>query len=111
MKRMFWLSIAVFTVLFSAISLYAEDAKASPMMGMLCNSKCVKQSAAQATCDTKCAQKEGDIVLIDDKGKVLKIENQDKVAPHVGKKVKMMCRPVPGKNDTMYVDSLALYEG
>ena len=112
MKRMGWLSIAGLAVLFSAMSMYAEDAsKATPMSGMLCNAKCVKQSASQATCDSNCAQKEGEIVLIDDSGKVLKIANQDKVLPHVGKKVKMMCKPVPGKNDTMYVDSLSLYEG
>lgn len=112
MRRTLWLSIAVFAVLFSAISMYAEDpGKSVPMIGMLCNAKCVKQSSGQNSCDKKCEEKTGEIVLIDDQGRLLKIANQEKVAPHVGKKVKMMCKPVPGKQDTMYVDSLALYEG
>ena len=71
----------------------------------------VKQSSGQNSCDKKCEEKTGEIVLIDDQGRLLKIANQEKVAPHVGKKVKMMCKPVPGKEDTMYVDSLSLYGG
>ena len=112
MKRTAWLLIAVFAVVASAISSYAQDAaKAIPMTGMLCNSKCVKQSSGQASCDKRCSEKSGDIVLIDDQNRILKIANQETVTPHAGKKVKMMCRPVPGKEDTMYVDSLSLYEG
>jgi hypothetical protein len=112
MRRTVWLSLAVFAVLVSAISTYAEDAsQATAMTGWLCNSKCVKQSSGRAACDQKCAQKSGEIVLLDDQGRVLKIANQEKVTPHAGKKVKMMCRPVPGKDDTMYVDSLSLYGG
>lgn len=112
MKRTVWLSIALVAVLVSAIAVQAEDpGAATPMTGMLCNAKCVKQDSGHAACDSKCEKKEGDIVLIDDQGKVLKIANQEKVMPHAGKKVKMMCRPVPGKSDTMYVDSLSLYGG
>lgn len=112
MRRTLWLPIAAFAVLVSAISMYAQDAgKATPMTGMLCNSKCVKQDSGQAACDQKCAEKKGDIVLIDDQGRVLKIANQEKVAPHAGKKVKMMCRPVAGQDNTMYVDSVSLYGG
>jgi hypothetical protein len=112
MKRTVWLSLAVLAVLVSAISIQAQDAsKAAPMTGFLCNSKCVKQSSGSAACDQNCAEKSGEIVLIDDQGRVLKIANQEKVAPHAGKKVKMMCKPVPGQDNTMYVDSLSLYGG
>ena len=109
MKRIAWLLIAVFGL---TISLYAEDAgKATDMTGWLCNSKCVTHSAGHAACDQNCSEKGGDIVLVDDQGKVFKIANQDKVMPHMGKKVKMKCRPDKNKKDTMYVDSLSLYEG
>lgn len=104
-----WLLLAV---LVSAISLYAEDTgKATAMTGWLCNAKCVTQSAGQAACDQNCADKSGDIVLVDDHGKVFNIENQDKVMPLAGKKVDMKCRSVKGKKDTMYVDTVSLYGG
>lgn len=109
MKRIVWLLVAV---LVSAISLYAEDTgKATAMTGRLCNSKCVTQSAGHAACDQNCADKSGDIVLVDDQGKVLKIANQDKVMPHSGKRVKMMCRPAKDTKDTMYVDTVSEYGG
>jgi len=109
MKRIAWLLVAV---LVSAISLYAQDTgKANPMTGWLCNSKCVTQSAGHAACDQNCADKSGDIVLVDDHGQVLKIANQDKVMSFAGKKVKMMCRPVKDAQDSMYVDTVSLYGG
>ena len=109
MKRIAWLLVAV---LGSAMSLFAQDTSpATTMTGMLCNSTCVTQSSGQAACDQKCAYKSGEIVLIDDQGRVLKIANQEKVQEHAGKKVKMSCRSVPGKNDTMYVDTVSLYGG
>ena len=109
MQRLAWLLVAV---LISAISLYAQDTgKAKPMTGLLCNSKCVTQSAGHAACDQNCADKSGDIVLVDDQGEVLKIANQDKVMSFAGKKVKMMCRPVKDGEDTMYVDTVSLYGG
>ena len=109
MKRIVWLLVAV---LVSAISLYAGDAgKATAMTGWLCNSKCVTQTAGHAACDQNCTDKSGDIVLVDDQGKVLKIANQDKVMPHSGKRVKMMCRPAKDSKDTMYVDTISEYAG
>jgi hypothetical protein len=109
LKRIVWLLLAV---LVSAISVYAEDTgKATAMTGSLCNSKCVTQTAGQAVCDQKCADKSGDIVLVDDHGQVFKIANQDKVMSYTGKKVKMMCKPVKGTKDTMYVDTVSLYGG
>ena len=107
MKRIAWLLVAV---LVSAISLYAQDkGKATTMTGSLCNSKCVTQSADHAACDQNCADKSGDIVLIDDHGHVFQIANQDKVMSLVGKKVKMKCRPVKDKKDMMCVDTVSIY--
>jgi hypothetical protein len=106
MKSIAWLLAAV---VISAASLYADDmGKMTDMSGILCNSKCVTQNAGHSACDASCADKSGDVVLVDDQGKVFKITNQDKVNAHAGKKVKMKCKPVKGKSDTMYVDSLYL---
>ena len=85
--------------------------KTNDMTGWLCNSKCVTKNAGQAACDQGCADKSGDVVLVDDHGQVYKIANQDKVVAQAGKKVKMKCRSVKGENDTMYVDSVSLYGG
>lgn len=94
-------------VLVSGISVYADDmGKASDMSGWLCNSKCVTQNAGHAACDQNCSNKSGDVVLVDEKGQVFKIANQDKVQSHAGKKVRMKCKPVKGWPDTMYVESL-----
>jgi hypothetical protein len=104
MKRIAWLLAAV---LMAGVSLFAEDTgKATDMSGWLCNNKCVTQSAGHAACDQRCADKSGDVVLVDDQGRVFKIANQDKVKLHAGKKVKMKCKPVKGTTDTMNVDSL-----
>lgn len=74
MKRMAWLLTAV---LVSSISIYAGDTgKASTMTGWFCKSSCVTQSSGHAACDQNCADKTGDIVLMDDEGHVLKIDRQ-----------------------------------
>jgi hypothetical protein len=109
MKRIAWLLIAVLGL---AISLYAEGTgKSMDMTGWLCNSKCVTQSAGHAACDQNCSEKSGDVVLVDDQGKVVRIANQDKVMPLKGKKVKMKCHRDKDNKDTMYVDTVSLYEG
>lgn len=104
MKRIACLLVTVFL---SAAFLYAGDMdKETEMSGVLCNLKCVAQNAGRATCNQNCAEKNGDVVLVDDQGRIFKIENQDKVALHAGKKVKVKCKPVKGKEDTMYIDNL-----
>jgi hypothetical protein len=57
------------------------------MTGWLCNAKCVDQSSGKATCDTKCAESSGQIVFIDDTGKLFNISDQaqEKVRPMAGK--------------------------
>jgi len=106
MKQISWLLAAA---LISAMSLYADDmGKTTEMSGMLCNNKCVTQSAGHAACDSNCTDNSGDVVLVDDQGKVFKIANQEKVLPSTGKKVKMKCKPVKGQPNTMWVDSIYL---
>jgi hypothetical protein len=109
MKRRVYLSVALMA---SALALYAEDMdKATDMTGWLCNSKCVIRNVGHAACDQGCTDKDGDVVLVDERGQVYKIANQDKVMSNTGKKVKMKCRSVKGEKDTMYVDSYSLYGG
>jgi hypothetical protein len=109
MKRSAYLLVPL---LASAILLHAEDmGPTNDMTGWLCNSKCVTRNTGHATCDQSCADKSGEVVLVDDHGQVFKIANQDKVMPHVGKKVKMKCKPVKGEKNTMYVDTVSLYGG
>jgi hypothetical protein len=99
-------------LLASALSLYAEDMdKTADMTGWFCNSKCVTRNAGHAACDQGCTDKRGDVVLVDDRGQVYKIANQDKVMSQAGKKVKIKCRSVKGEQNTMYVDSYSLYGG
>jgi hypothetical protein len=74
----------------SAIFLFAGDKnnnKAEEMTGWICNAKCVEQSSGKATCDTKCAESSGQIVFVDDTGKLFNITNQaqEKVRPMAGK--------------------------
>jgi hypothetical protein len=106
MKRIAWLLVAALGM---GMSGFAEDmGKASEMTGRLCNNKCVTQAAGRAVCDQDCADKSGDVVMVDDQGKVFKIANQDKVRGLGGKKAKMKCRPVKGTTDRMYIDNLYL---
>jgi hypothetical protein len=109
MKKIAWLLAAVLGL---GLSLFAENmGKATEMTGWLCNNKCVTQTAGHAACDQNCADKSGDVVMVDDQGRVFKIANQDKVKGLAGKKAKMKCRPVKGEKDTMYVDTVSLYGG
>jgi hypothetical protein len=109
MKRAAWLLIAV---LCSAALLYAseptgdkdEAGKGKQMSGWLCSSKCVANTAGKASCKKGCTEG-GDVVFIDSKGAVMKIENQDKVMPMAGKKVKMKAS-MKGA-DMMYVYEIA----
>jgi hypothetical protein len=109
MKRIACLLVAVLGL---GISVFADEmGKAAEMTGWLCNNKCVTQAAGHAACDQNCADKSGDVVMVDDQGKVFKIANQDKVKGLAGKKAKMKCRPVKGEKDTMFVDTVSLYGG
>jgi hypothetical protein len=92
-------------ILLSVILLYGGDkGKTTEMAGFLCNSKCVSQSASHASCNTACAEKGGEIVMVDEMGQVFKIANQDKVVANAGKNVKLKGRPMKHVKDTIYVD-------
>ncbi len=75
------------------------------MSGMVCDSKCVTMTEKKAACSKSCNETSGEMVFVDSKGHVMKIDNQDKVMGMAGKKVK-----VKGKmmgSDTMHVDEIA----
>jgi hypothetical protein len=89
-------------VLGSTLLLCAQDAgkggmdqgaamKGTEMTGMLCDSKCVKQDAAKASCDLSCTEKSGDVSFIDDDGKASKVANPEVATGKMGKKVKIHC--------------------
>ncbi|HLW54249.1 MAG TPA: hypothetical protein VKW06_15540 [Candidatus Angelobacter sp.] len=110
MKRTTGLIVAVMAL---AISVYAKDSNKdsdkTTMQGWICNSSCVTQGSGHAACDQNCDHKSGELVLIDDRGRILKIINQDKVKSYAGKQVKMKCRP--RGDDAMFVDTVSLYGG
>lgn len=85
-------------VLGSWMLMYAQDqgkdtgqsqSKGQEMTGWICNSKCVSHAAAKAACDETCTDTSGDVVFVEDTGKVTKIANPDKVMDKMGKKVKV----------------------
>jgi hypothetical protein len=86
MKR----NAVLFTIVLSSlILLYAQDNKPMEMVGWICNSTCVTQSAGHATCDSGCTDKSGAAVFIEDDGKVSTISNPDMVKGKMGQKVKV----------------------
>jgi hypothetical protein len=83
---------------------------ATEMTGWLCNAKCVDQSSGKATCDTKCAESSGQIVFIDDTGKLFNISDQaqEKVRPMAGKHcmIKAKKDPTSGELDIQHMPEL-----
>ncbi len=78
------------TVFCSYMLLYAQEAgKGTEMTGWICNSKCVSHDAGKAACDQTCTDKSGDVVFVDDNGKVTKIANPEMAKGKMGKKVKI----------------------
>jgi hypothetical protein len=112
MKRMAWLLVAV---LCSSVMLYAgggkdkkNDAgkgKSMSMTGMVCNEKCVTTAGNKSSCNSSCSETAGDMVFVDSKGSVYKVDNQDKVSGMHGKKAKVK-GSMMGK-DTMHIDDIA----
>jgi hypothetical protein len=91
MKRCACLLVAVLCL--SAMTYAKDKDKQKEMTGTICNSKCVLTQSNAPTCDLSCTDKSGDVVLVDDSGKVTKIENAKMAMPHMGKKVKVMVVP------------------
>jgi hypothetical protein len=114
MKR---LALLLAAVLCSAALLQAaepsdkkDDAdKGKSMSGMICNSKCVTETGGKSACNKTCAETKGDVVFIDSKGAVMKIENQDKAMSMAGKKVKMKAKMMDGGMMHIYEIAPATY--
>jgi len=105
MKRFAW---ALVVVLCTSLLTFAGDKDkksdgGKDMMGMVCNSKCVTTTANKSSCKKDCTETGGDMVFISDKGKVMKVDNQDKVTGMGGKKVKV-------KASMMGADMMHIYE-
>jgi len=66
-----------------------SSTKPMKLSGTVCNSSCVTQVDNLSTCDKGCTDMSGSAVLVDDKGDVMKIANQDMCMSHMGKHVKM----------------------
>jgi hypothetical protein len=94
MKRAAWVVVGILCLASLAFAKDPKDKqKQMEMTGTVCNSKCVVQQDNLSTCDKGCTEKSGDVVLVDDKGKVMKIENPKMAMPHMGKHVKVMAVP------------------
>jgi hypothetical protein len=105
MKRIAGLLAMVLT---SAMWLNAQDNnKSTEMTGWVCNSKCVTQNADKAACDQNCTDKSGDVVFVDDQGKVTKIANPKKVKDDMGKQVKVKGKMMK-KKDMMEIEDVTL---
>lgn len=92
MKRM----AAILAVVLGSSMLYAQGmgqdkSQGTEMTGYLCSSKCVKQDAAKASCDTSCSDETGDTVFVDDGGTVTKVANPEIAKGKMGKRVKVHC--------------------
>lgn len=78
--------------------------KGTEMTGTLCDSKCVKQDAAKASCDLNCTDKSGEATFIDDEGKATKVANPEMAMGKMGKKVKVHCDMMKDKAEMKIYD-------
>jgi hypothetical protein len=77
---------------------FSQD-KGTEMTGVLCDSKCVKQDAGKAACDSTCSEKGKDVVFVDDEGKATKVANPKVAKGKMGQKVKVRGRMMEDKNE------------
>ena len=109
MKHFAWVLVAV---LCTSVLTFAgekgkkdDSGKASSMSGMVCYSKCVTTTGKKSSCNKNCTETSGDMVFVSDKGKMMKIDNQDKVSGMSGKKVKVKGSMMGA--DMMHIDEIA----
>jgi len=96
-------------VFLGATSLFAQDSNKSQKKevdGTICNSACVQKVENLNTCNTSCTDKSGDVVLVDDQGKVMKIANPKMATSHMNKKVKCTASPTEKQRE----DALRILE-
>ena len=91
MKRFGLLFLAVLCLATGLFAQGQNDHK--QLMGTICNSACVVPHNELPTCDTTCTDRSGDVVLVEDNGKVEKIANPKMAMPHMTKRVKVMVTP------------------
>ena len=103
MKKAGWLLVGVLCLTASVFAKDKDKKKGEEMTGTVCNSKCVVQQSNLSTCDLGCNDKGGDVVLVDDKGKVMKIANPKMAMPHMKEHVKcMMAEPSEKQREEAY---------
>jgi len=95
MRRLTLLFLAVFCVATSLVGQDADKSQKMEVTGTICNSACVQPVNSVSTCTPGCTDTSGDLVLVDDAGKVMKISNPKMAASHMNKKVK--CTAVPSE--------------
>lgn len=100
-KAVLFTLLAAFVVL-----LYAQENQPVEMTGWICSSGCVKQSAGHATCDASCNDKSGDMVFVQDNGKITKITNPDMAKDKMGQKVTAKCQMSKDKESLEVVEFL-----
>jgi hypothetical protein len=97
MKRSTWWLLALLCVATSLFAQDAEKSKEKQVAGTICNSACVQPVNGVSTCNTSCTDRSGDVVLVDDLGKLKTIANPKMATPHMNKQVK--CTVVPTEKD------------
>ncbi len=99
MNRIVWLFVAVLAL---AGCLHAQDMNNHnmTMMGFMCDSKCTFQISTfpkeRFGCRKDCTETSGEAVMVTDKGKIMKIDNQDMVKSYMGKHVKVSAQMMEG---------------
>jgi hypothetical protein len=93
MKHCVWLFVGVLCLATSLFAKGPNQDQQTKMTGTICHSACVQPVNNLPTCNTDCTDKSGDVVLVDDQGKVMKIANPEKAMPHMRKHVKLMVIP------------------
>lgn len=92
MRRSGWMFLVV---LGSVGFMHAQSSTNSmKLSGTVCDSACVSKVENVSTCDTRCTDKTGEVVLVDDQGAVKKIANPDMCKSQMGKHVKMTAMPM-----------------
>jgi hypothetical protein len=109
MKHSVWLFLGVLCLATSLFAQHPNDDQQKQMTGTICNSACVQPVKDLSTCNTGCTDKSGDVVLVDDQGKVMKIANPKMAMPHMQKHVKVMVIPTEKEREE-YLRITQLYE-
>ena len=102
------------TILCSSLLMWAQDqdkpAGSTQMTGQVCRSSCVTTDAGKSVCNASCKDKSGDMVFVDDNGKLWKIHNPTMVKKDMmGKKVKLNGKMMNG--DTFDIEHIDLANG